>query len=105
MQTAPGEMQLMPRQCSHRLGACRVMNHDLLEVDPPVARDDRKRLLYALAGLLQELPLITVQGLATVQRAVVKADTDAPGRSALGLPNFLLEYLTGCCQSGMVNPM
>ena len=56
------------------------MNHDLLEVDPPVARENRKQLLYALAALLQELPKVTVQGLATVQRAVVKADSDTPGR-------------------------
>lgn len=58
------------------------MEYDLLEVDPPGARDNRKMLLYSLAALLQELPLVTVQGLPTVQRAVVKSEAEDKTRYA-----------------------
>ena len=57
-----------------------MIEYDLLEVDPPVARDDRKMLLHALAALLQELPMVTVQGLPTVQRAVVKSESENKAR-------------------------
>ena len=58
------------------------MECDLLEVDPPGARENRKMLLYSLAALLQELPLVTVQGLPTVQRAVVKSEAEDKTRYA-----------------------
>ncbi|KAK9865213.1 hypothetical protein WJX84_010418 [Apatococcus fuscideae] len=67
------------------VNAVRVIEHDLLEVDPPVVADNRKVLLHAVAALLQELPLVTVQGLPTVQRAVVKSESEDKARWELGV--------------------